>query len=179
MARPELNSEPQNVECRTAECRSVVSLCSVLLIKRIPRSSAAGSFIKMDRSTQRLSTGRIHSFDIRYSLFILYVIRQSQSLFSIRLAVFQASGGARMKLHEIQCHFYKIPHSVTEYRLRRRPRPYKIMIYEDEDEKNQIRSYAFALRPQPYTLYLLPLCFALRLFLFSAFRIPTSEFLDT
>ena len=45
------------------------------------------------------------------------------------------------------------------------PRPYKILIYEDEheddDEKNQIRSHAFALR----------------LFLFSAFRIPTSEFL--
>jgi len=42
------------------------------------------------------------------------------------------------------------------------PRPYKILIYEDEheDEKNQIRSHAYALR----------------LFLFSAFRIPTSEF---
>ncbi len=65
-------------------------------------------------------------------------------------------GGARMKLHEI-------PHSDTEYRLRRRPRPYKILIYEDEheDEKNQIRSLAYALR----------------LFLFSAFHIPTSEFL--
>ncbi len=40
------------------------------------------------------------------------------------------------------------------------PRPYKILIYEDEhedeDEKNQIRSHAYALR----------------LFLFSAFRIP-------
>ncbi len=66
-----------------------------------------------------------------------------------------------MKLHEIQCHFHEIPHSDTEYRLRRRPRPYKILIYEDEDEKNQIRSHAYALR----------------LFLFSAFRIPTSEFL--
>ena len=61
---------------------------------------------------------------------------------------------------DIQCHFYEVPHSVTEYRLR--PRPYKILIYEDEheDEKNQIRSPAYALR----------------LFLFSAFRIPTSEF---
>ncbi len=41
--------------------------------------------------------------------------------------------------------------------------PYKILIheYEDEDENNQIRSHAYALR----------------LFLFSAFRIPTSEFL--
>ena len=41
--------------------------------------------------------------------------------------------------------------------------PYKILIHEheDEDEKNQIRSQAYALR----------------LFLFSAFRIPTSEFL--
>ncbi len=43
--------------------------------------------------------------------------------------------------------------------------PYKILIHEDEHEneyeKNQIRSHASALR----------------LFLFSAFRIPTSEFL--
>ncbi len=35
--------------------------------------------------------------------------------------------------------------------------PYKILIYEDEhedeDEKNQIRSHASALRPQPSTLY--------------------------
>ncbi len=49
-----------------------------------------------------------------------------------------------MKLHEIQCHIHEVPHSVTEYRLR--PRPYKILIHEDEhedeDEKNQIRSHA-------------------------------------
>jgi hypothetical protein len=33
--------------------------------------------------------------------------------------------------------------------------PYKILIHEDEDEykKNQIRSHASALRPQPSTLY--------------------------
>ena len=31
------------------------------------------------------------------------------------------------------------------------PRPYKIQIHEhyDEEEKNQIRSHAYALRPQP------------------------------
>ncbi len=38
--------------------------------------------------------------------------------------------------------------------------PYKILIHEDEHddeyEKNQIRSHASALRPQPYTLYLVP-----------------------
>jgi hypothetical protein len=28
-----LNSEPQNIEYRTAECRRVVSLCSVFFIK--------------------------------------------------------------------------------------------------------------------------------------------------
>ena len=39
--------------------------------------------------------------------------------------------------------------------------PYKILIHKDEYEKNQIRSHAYALR----------------LFLFSAFHIPTSEFL--
>ena len=38
---------------------------------------------------------------------------------------------------------------------------YKVLIHEDEYEMNQIRSYAYALR----------------FFLFSAFRIPTSEFL--
>jgi hypothetical protein len=59
-----------------------------------------------------------------------------------------------MKLHEV-------PHSVSEYKLRPCPRPYKILIHKDEDEKNQIRSLAYALR----------------LFLFSAFRIPTSEFM--
>ncbi len=66
-----------------------------------------------------------------------------------------------MKLHEIQCHFREVPNAVTEYRLRRRPRPrarpYKILIHEDEHEdeyeKNQIRSHADALRPQSYTLY--------------------------
>jgi hypothetical protein len=31
--------------------------------------------------------------------------------------------------------------------------PYKILIHEDEYEKNQIRSHASALRPQPSTLY--------------------------
>ena len=55
----------------------------------------------------------------------------------------------RMRLHEIQCHFREVPHAVTEYRLR--PRPYKILIHEDEhedeDEKNQIRSHAYAMLP--------------------------------
>ena len=59
----------------------------------------------------------------------------------------------------ILCHFREVPHAVTEYRLRRL-RPYKILIHEDEDEQNQIRSYVYALR----------------FFLFSAFRITTSAF---
>jgi hypothetical protein len=68
-----------------------------------------------------------------------------------------------MKLHEIQCHFREVPHAVTKYRLRRRPSSLYNSDFEDEDEneKNQIRSHAYALR----------------FFLFSAFRIPTSEFL--
>ena len=81
-----------------------------------------------------------------------------------------------MKLHEIQCHFREVPHAVTKYRLRRRPSSLYNSDFEDEDEneKNQIRSHAYALR----------------FFLFSAFRIfsrgivpphrtttgPTSEF---
>jgi hypothetical protein len=40
----------------------------------------------------------------------------------IKLAAFQASSAARMKLHEIQRHFREVPHAVTEYGLRRRPR---------------------------------------------------------
>jgi len=65
------NSEPQNIEYRTAECRRMESLCSVF-------------FFKIDR---------IHYFDIRHSLFD---IRYSlfHSFFSIKLAAFQASGTA-------------------------------------------------------------------------------------
>ena len=40
------------------------------------------------------------------------------------------------------------------------PIPHEILIHEDEYEKNLVRSHAHVLRP----------------FLFSAFRIPTSEF---
>jgi hypothetical protein len=56
---------------------------------------------------------RIPYFDIHYSIFDIRFFRVS---FSIRLTAFQASGDARMKLHEIQCHFHEVPHSVTEYR---------------------------------------------------------------
>ncbi len=58
-------------------------------------------------------------------------------------------------------HRHRIDHLVESSLV-----PYKILIYEDEhddedeDEKNQIRSHAYALR----------------LFLFSAFRIPNSNF---
>jgi hypothetical protein len=51
----------------------------------------AQSFFKIDRSTQKLTTGRIHPFDIQHSLFDIRFFRIS---FSIRLAAFQASGGA-------------------------------------------------------------------------------------
>jgi hypothetical protein len=33
-----------------------------------------------------------------------------------------------MKLHGIQCHFREVPHAVAEYRLRRRPRPSRIVL---------------------------------------------------
>jgi hypothetical protein len=71
------NSEPQNIECRTAECRRMESLSSV--------------FFKIDRSTQKLTTGKIPYFDIRHSLFDIRFFRVS---FSIRLAAFRAGGGA-------------------------------------------------------------------------------------
>jgi hypothetical protein len=57
-------------------------------------------FYKIDHSTQsldsealegRLTTGRIHPFDIHYSIFDIRFFRVS---FLIRLAAFQASGGA-------------------------------------------------------------------------------------
>ena len=87
-------------------------------------------------------------------------LHHAKFLFRLDWPFFLASGGARMKLHEIKCHFHEVSHSGTEYRLR--PRPYKILIYEDEhedeDEMNQIRSHAFALRH----------------FLFSAFQLPNS-----
>ena len=82
-----------------------------------------------------------------------------------------------MRLHEIQCHFHEVPHAVTEYRLRHRPRSSRIVLvvvlvlvldtasyyhftnfpfledeHEDEYEKDQIKSHVYALRPQPYTM---------------------------
>jgi hypothetical protein len=87
----------------------------------------------------------------------MFDVRRSSVSFPIRLAVFQARGGARVKLHEIQCPFREVPHTVTDIVLVLLvvpglvPRPYKILIHEhyDEEEKNQIRSHAYALRPQP------------------------------
>jgi hypothetical protein len=50
-------------------------------------------FYKIDRSTQKLTTGRIHSFDIHYSIFDILFFKVS---FSIRLAAFQVGGAARV-----------------------------------------------------------------------------------
>jgi hypothetical protein len=85
------NSEPQNIECRTAacdelsrvECRRVESLCSV--------------FFKIDRSTTEAHDGqnsllRHSTFIIRYSLFL--------SFFLTGPAAFQASGRADPSLAE-------------------------------------------------------------------------------
>jgi len=47
----------------------------------------AQSFFKINHSTQRLMTGRIHPFDIHYSIFDIRFFRVS---FSIRPAVFLA-----------------------------------------------------------------------------------------
>jgi hypothetical protein len=55
----------------------------------------------------------------------LHQLLQNCSFFLIKLAAFQASGTACMKLHEIQCHFREIPHAVAEYGLRPRPSPPK------------------------------------------------------
>ena len=53
-----LNSEPQNIECRTAECRRMVSLCSVLLLKQ----------------TQCLTS----ISDIQYAIFVFLAIYKEQ-----------------------------------------------------------------------------------------------------
>ena len=75
------NSEPQNIEYRTAEFRRMVSLRSVF-------------FYKIDRSTQKLTTGRMPSFDIRYSLFDIRFFKVS---FWIRLATFQIVGWVEIR----------------------------------------------------------------------------------
>ena len=74
-----------NVECRLTNC-GIASL----------------SLFQIDRSTQKLTTGRIH-----YSMFDV-----GRSLVShlIWLAVFLPRGDAHMKLHEIRCHFQKVSH---------------------------------------------------------------------
>ena len=66
------NIEPQNVE---------------------GRFRFAQSFFKIDRSTQKLTTGRIHYFDIHYSIFAFseFLLRSDWTL--------AARGGTRMKLH--------------------------------------------------------------------------------
>ncbi len=67
MVRSGLNSEPQNNESSKADCkyRTVLNL------------------FKIDRSTQKLTTDRIHYFDIRHSLFdIRFIINfADQGLF--------------------------------------------------------------------------------------------------
>jgi hypothetical protein len=89
------NSEPQNIEYRTAEFRRMESLRSV--------------FFKIDRSTQKLTTGRstkgltrarIHYFDIRHSLFDIYPPLEDslfQSLFGDSIGHSAASGCAETR----------------------------------------------------------------------------------
>jgi hypothetical protein len=67
-------AEPKNIECRMSK-DGIASL---------------SHFFKIDRSTQKLTTGRIHSFDIRHSSFDIRFFKVS---FSIRLTAFQANGG--------------------------------------------------------------------------------------
>jgi len=46
----------------------------------------------------------------------LHQLLQKCSFFLIKLAAFQASGAACMKLHESRGHFHEVPHTVSEYR---------------------------------------------------------------
>jgi len=55
---------------------------------------AQSFFYKIDRSTQKLTTGRIHYFDIRYSLFDIRFFKVS---FWIRLATFQIVGWVEIR----------------------------------------------------------------------------------
>ena len=94
------NSEPQNIEYRTAECRSVESLAQRRRLRRVSlclfkidrstkdsRQAVRQKKLTTGRSTKkahdrpfdkRLTTGRIPYFDIRYSLFdIRYSLFQS------------------------------------------------------------------------------------------------------
>ena len=58
------------------------------------RQVAQSFFYKIDRSTQKLTTGRIHYFDIRYSLFDIRFFKVS---FWIRLATFQIVGWVEIR----------------------------------------------------------------------------------
>jgi len=55
------------------------------------------SLFKIDRSTQKLTAGRIHYFDIRHSFFDIRFFKVS---LSIKLAAFKARGGADLQTSE-------------------------------------------------------------------------------
>ena len=79
-----LNSEPQNRRITNRSLRRAQSC-------RISKGGIPTLYLfyKIDRSTQKLTTGRIHSFDIRHSLFDIRFFKVS---FSIRPAVFLVGG---------------------------------------------------------------------------------------
>jgi hypothetical protein len=83
------------------------------------------------RSRVKLRQNGIVSFPIKLAAFQasggarmnLHHLLQKCSFFLIKLAAVQASGNACMKLHVIQCHFREIPNAVAEGGLRPRRRP--------------------------------------------------------
>jgi hypothetical protein len=81
----QVKSEPQNRRISNIECRRVGSLRSV--------------FYKIDRSTQKLTTGGIHysTFDVGRSMFDAYSPPKEDSLvsFSIRPDVFLPAAGLK------------------------------------------------------------------------------------
>jgi hypothetical protein len=84
-------SEPQNVEYqqRLTTGRSTTEAHDGPFDNRGSRRAVRQQRLTTGRSTQKLTTGRIHSFDIRHSLFDIRFFRVS---FSIRPAVFLAGG---------------------------------------------------------------------------------------
>ncbi|CAB1076931.1 hypothetical protein D1AOALGA4SA_4728 [Olavius algarvensis Delta 1 endosymbiont] len=72
-----LKSEPQNRIISKIECRRVESLQAS---PSATTRDVAPSFFKIDRSTQKLTTGRIHSFDIRHSLIDIRFFKVSFSI---------------------------------------------------------------------------------------------------
>jgi hypothetical protein len=73
------------------------------------RAESRGHRVKSFRNRESIFESGLVFTDFRFQVFSIQIQRISCLT-------------PRMKLHEIKCHFREVPHAVTEYRFRRRPR---------------------------------------------------------